>query len=239
MLFFTRRFAGQAGCAAVLIGAILAGGCAPATAVKTDTQAIDPNTALVAFSVRTSALTEYDEKLTPSRILFSGTDTRDGIGTSLDADESGVAYVIYKIPESGIVFDELILGIRPGFKTTMPGPEIPLTRGEITYLGRLEVKDFKFELSEDNTTYTPTHVKLVFSDRSADDLAAFESRYAVFSRAATRQDVLSAWSNYEFVPLTRLVRGTNRVQDATRSPDSVDYGPLPQTRPPPPPPSRN
>lgn len=224
-------------CAALLIAALVMTGCAPVTAVKQDAQAIDPDTAVVAFSVRTSALTEFDELLTPSRVLFSGADTRTMVGSRLDADESGVAYVLYEIPESGMVFNELILGIRPGFKTTLPGPEIPLTRGEITYLGRLEVQDFRFDLSEDSTTYTPTHVKLAFTDKSADDMAAFTSRYAMFSAQSTRQDILKTWSNFEFVPLARRVRGTSRVQDATRSPNAIDYGPLPQ-RPPPPPPGR-
>ena len=223
----------------MMLGAmILVSGCAPVAAVKTDAQEVNPNTAVVAFSVRTSALTQFDEMLTPSRVLFSGTDSRVMVGSRLETDESGVAYVLYEIPESGVVFNELIFGIRPGFKTTMPGPEIPLTRGEITYLGRLEVQDFKFELSEDSTTYTPTHVKLAFTDKSADDMAAFTSRYAMFSAQNTRQDILKSWSNFEFVPLAPQVRGTNRVQDATRSPNSIDYGPLPQRPAPSPPPGR-
>ena len=69
-----------------------------------------------------------------------------------------------------------------------------LTQGEITYLGRVEIEDVKFEENADGSPGKPTAVKLVFADALEDDQTAWEQEYNLFQNRVPIQQIAGNWA---------------------------------------------
>jgi hypothetical protein len=80
-----------------------------------------------------------------------------------------------------------------------------LSPGEITYLGRLEIEDVKFEENADGSLGEPIAVKLVLSDALEDDQSAWEQQYKLFQNQVPNHQVVGNWAGQDYLNLGRKV----------------------------------
>ena len=197
------------------------GGCAGARLVEPAHVTVDPKSCVVAFSVNTSTLEGNEIKEYGGRFRASHLYLRDYETIRLSDTDSGLQLFVLEPPREVLEFGQFSLA-RGGydkqyqFETVAAGPQIKLTAGEITYLGRLEIEDIQFEKHTNWTTDTPIAVKLVFRDAWKDDFPVLQQRYKVFQDRIAIKQVIGRWGELEYEPV-RFVRITSAPLSDTLS----------------------
>lgn len=182
---------------------MIAAGCTSTGVIDPNQASIDPNSSVVAFSVKTAKLSEYETRIRPVRLqmLYGG----ESVSVRLSNDKTGVQRILIEVPAKAVVFSQFELVAGDGFFAdryrTGQGQPINLTQGEITYLGRIEIEDIEFYERADGSLGRPVAVKLVFADALEDDQIAWEQRYRLFQNREPNQQIVGNWTGLEYSDL--------------------------------------
>jgi hypothetical protein len=182
-------------------------GCTSTGEIDTNQSTIDPNSSVVAFSVNTAKLLEFETPIRPVRlrIYYAG----EWVSIRLSDGKTGIQRILLEVPAQTISFTQLDLAAGAGifYKHYVTGGAqvMELTQGEITYLGRIEIEDIKFKRNADGSLGEPSSAKLVFSDALEDDQFAWEQQYKLFQNRAPDQQVVGNWAGRDYVILGRKV----------------------------------
>jgi len=195
-------------------------GCTSTGVIGSNQASIDPNSSAVAFSVNTGKLLEYETPIRPVRLhLNYGTES---ISIRLSAGKTGLQRILLEVPAQAVTITNFELVVGAGLFSdnylTEDVQVMDLTQGEITYLGRLEIEDIKFEENADGSPGEPFAVKLVFSDALEDDQVAWEQQYKLFQNRALDQQVVGNWAGSDYLDLWPKKWNQGYVQDDTWRP---------------------
>jgi hypothetical protein len=178
-------------------------GCTSTGVIDSDQATIDPNFSVVAFSVNTGKLLEYETPIRPVRlhIYYAG----EHVSISLSDGKTGLQRFLLEVPAQAVSFTQLDLkagaGIFSDHYVTGDVQVMELTQGEITYLGRIEIEDVIFEENADGSLGKPISVKLVFSGSFEDDQLAWEQQYKLFQNRVPNQQVVGNWAGQDYLKL--------------------------------------
>lgn len=194
-------------------------GCSSTGVIDSNQATIDPNSSVVAFSVNTARLLEYETPIRPVKLhMYYGAES---VSIRLSDGKSGLQRILLEVPAQAVSFIEFELvagaGIFPDHYLTSGVQVMELTQGEITYLGRIEIQDIKFEENADGSLGVPITVKLVFADALEDDQFAWEQQYKLFQNRFPNQQVVGNWAGRDYLNLwpkerTDIYRQNNRRQ---------------------------
>jgi len=180
-------------------------GCTSTGVIDSNQATIDPNSSVVAFSVNTDKLSEYETPIRPVQlhIYYAG----ERVSIRLSDGKTGLQRILLEVPAEAISFTQLELvagaGIFSEHYVTGGVQVMELTQGEITYLGRLEIEGIRFEEIADGSLGEPIAVKLVFSDALEDDQFAWEQQYKIFQNRVPNQQVVGNWAGRDYLNLGR------------------------------------
>lgn len=178
-------------------------GCTGTGVIDSNQTTIDPNSSVVAFSVNTGKLLEYETPIRPVRlrIYCAG----EWVSIRLSDGKTGLQRILLEVPAQAISFTQLELvagaGIFSKYYVTGGAQVMELTQGEITYLGRIEIEDIEFNENPDGSLGEPNAVKLVFSDAFEDDHFAWEQQYKLFQDQVPTQQVVGIWAGRDYLDL--------------------------------------
>lgn len=183
----------------------ISAGCTSTGVIDSNQATIDPNSSVVAFSVNTSKLLEYETPIRPVRLHINyGTES---VSIRLSDGKTGLQRILLEVPAQAVLFTQFELVAGAGFfldhYVTGDVQVMQLTQGEITYLGRIEIEDIKFEENADGSLGKPIAVKLVFSDALEDDQFAWEQQYKLFQNRVPNQQVVGNWAGRDYLNLGR------------------------------------
>lgn len=178
-------------------------GCSSTGVIDSNQETIDPNSSVVAFSVNTARLLEYETPIRPVKLhMYYGAES---VSIRLSDGKSGLQRILLEVPAQAVSFIEFELvagaGIFPDHYLTSGVQVMELTQGEITYLGRIEIEDIKFEENADGSLGVPITVKLVFADALEDDQFAWEQQYKLFQNRVPNQQVVGNWAGRDYLNL--------------------------------------
>jgi len=180
-------------------------GCTSTGVIDSNQATIDPNSSVVAFSVNTDKLLEYETPIRPVRlhIYYAG----ESISIRLSDRKTGLQRILLEVPAQAISFTQFELVAGAGFFSdhyVTGGVQVmELTPGEITYLGRIEIEDIKFKENADGSLGKPIAVELVFADALDDDQFAWEQQYKLFQNRVPNQQVVGNWAGRDYLNLGR------------------------------------
>ena len=171
-------------------------GCTSTGVIKPNQATIDPDSSVIAFSVNTSTLLKNEIPIRAVRLSIQyGVEF---VSIRLRGGKSGLQRILLEVPAQTVWFNQLELtaggGLLPDHYLTGGGQPVELTQGEITYLGRVEIEDVKFEENADGSPGKPTAVKLVFADALEDDQTAWEHEYNLFQNRVPIQQIAGNWA---------------------------------------------
>ncbi len=171
-------------------------GCTSIGVIDPNQATIDPNSSVVAFSVNTSKRSEYETPIRPVRLHIQyGTES---VSIRLSDGKTGLQRILLEAPAKAVLLNQFELvagaGIFPDRYRTGDGIPVKLSQGEITYLGRLEIEDVKFEENTDGSHGKPIAIKLVFADELEDDQFAWEQQYRLFQNRVPNQQIVGNWA---------------------------------------------
>ena len=178
-------------------------GCSTTAVVDPKQTTIDPNSSVVAFSINTRKLSEYATPIRPKQLhLLYGAES---IPIRLSGGKTGIQRILLEVPAQAVLFSQLELvagtGIFSKHYLIDDGQRIELTPGEITYLGRIEIEDVKFEENDDGSPGEPSAVKLVFADALDEDQFAWEQQYKIFQNRVPNQQIVGNWAGGDYLAL--------------------------------------
>jgi len=178
-------------------------GCATTGVIDSRQATIDPNSSVIAFSVDTRKLSEYAIPIRPKQLhLRYG---MESIEIPLSEGKTGIQRFLLEVPAEAVSFSEFRLVVGSGMFSdhylTDDGQKMELTQGEITYLGRIEIEDIKFEENDDGSPGKPTAIKLVFANALSDDQLAWEQQYELFQNQVPNQQIVGNWSGEDYLRL--------------------------------------
>jgi len=187
----------------IVAAMVFLAGCASTGAIDPNQVIIDPNSSVVAFSVKTGKLLEYETPIRPVQLhLRYGSES---VSIRLSDGKTGLQRILLEVPAQAVLFGQFELvagtGIFSDHYRTSDVQRMELTLGEITYLGRIEIEDVEFEENEDGSIGNPSAVKLVFADALEDDLIAWEQRYQLFQNRVPSQQVVGNWAGRNYLNL--------------------------------------
>jgi len=173
--------------------------------IEPSQETIDPASSVVAFSVNTrkareSELREYGRSFGAARLYL-----KRGGTIRFEEGETGLQRFLFEVSAQTIELGQFALTKGASdyspflYGTTVDGPQIQLTPGEITYLGRIEIEDIQFE---DNPYSRPMAIKLIFSDAFEDDLLAWRQEYKIFQNRLPEKRIVASWGELEYVPVS-------------------------------------
>ena len=180
-------------------------GCAGTGTVDFDESTIAPDSSVIAFSVNTGKLTQYEMPIRPARlhIYYAG----ESESIRLSKGNSGLQRILLEVPAQSISFMHLELVTGAGLLTdhyvTGNVQFLELTQGEINYLGRITIEDVEFGADVDGAGLEPKAVKLVFSDAFEDDQSVWKEQYDLFQNRVPIQQVVGTWAGEEYLYLER------------------------------------
>ena len=184
---------------------VVLAGCSSTGVIDSNQTTIDPNSSVVAFSVNTGKLLEYETPIRPVRLHIYYAGEWDSI--RLSDGKTGLQRILIDLPAQAVSFTQLELvagaGIFSHHYVTGHVQVMELTPGEITYLGRLEIEDIEFGENADGSVGEPIAVKLVFSDALEDDQFAWEQQYKIFQNRVPYQQVVGNWAGQDYLNLGR------------------------------------
>ena len=187
----------------IVAAMVFLAGCASTGVIDSDQATIDPNSSVVAFSVNTGKLLEYETPIRPVRlrIYYAG----EWVSIRLSDGKTGLQRILLELPARSVSFTqfELVTGssIFSDHFVTGEVQVMELTQGEITYLGRIEIEDIEFNENTDGSLGEPNAVKLVFSDAFEDDQFAWEQQYKLFQNRVPNQQVVGNWAGQDYLDL--------------------------------------
>ncbi len=178
-------------------------GCTSTGVIDSNQATIDPNSSVVAFSVNTGKLLEYETPIRPVRLHINY--GMESVSIRLSDGKTGLQRILLEVPAQNVLFTQFELvagaGIFSDHYLTGASQAIELRQGEITYLGRIEIEDIKFEENADGSLGKPISVKLVFSDALEDDQFAWEQQYKLFQNRVPNQQVVGNWAGQDYLNL--------------------------------------
>jgi len=185
--------------------ATVSAGCTSTAVIDHDQVTIDPNSSVVAFSVNTGTLSEYEIPIRAARLHIQyGTET---VSIRLSEGRAGLQRILLEVPAQAVLFSQFELtagaGIFSDDYRTSDSQLVILTQGEITYLGRIEIKKIEFEENADGSLGKPISVKLVFADELEDDQLAWEQQYKLFQNRVPNQQIVGDWAGQDYLSLWR------------------------------------
>ena len=201
-------------------------GCTSTGVIDSNQATIDPNSSVVAFSVNTGKLLEYETPIRPVRLhIYYGTES---VSIRLSDGKTGLQRILLDVPAPAVSFTQFELvagaGIFPDHYLTSGVQVMELMQGEITYLGRIEIEDIKFEKNADGSLGKPITVKLVFADALEDDQFAWEQQYKLFQNRVPNQQVVGNWAGREYLNLWRKEWTNTYTQNNKRWPGNSGEG---------------
>lgn len=186
---------------AIVTAIVFLAGCTSTAIVDYKQATIAPDSSVVAFSVNTGKLLQYDPSIRPVEleIYFAG----EWTAFPLTNQKDGIQRFLLEIPDQAVSFSRLELqtgaGLFSDFFVTDGPQRVEVTMGEITYLGRLVITDIEFEKRADGSFGQPDAVQLVFADAFESDQAAWEQQYALFQNKVPDQLVVGHWAGKDYV----------------------------------------
>lgn len=197
-------------------------GCTGLSQIKPSQATISPESSVVAFSVNTSRLLEYDMPMRAARLHLISNEVWDKI--RLSEGETGLQRFLIGVPTQSIILYQFDLAVIHSFSylygTKGVGPRIQLTPGKITYLGRLEIEDIQLEENDDRTRGWPIAVNVVFSDALEDDLSAWKQEYKLFQNRLPVKRIVGNWGELEYIPVFYI--NPRRLEGFGISPPDID-----------------
>ena len=189
----------------IVAAMVFLAGCASTGAIDPNQVIIDPNSSVVAFSVKTGKLLEYETPIRPVQLhLRYGSES---VSIRLSDGKTGLQRILLEVPAQAISFTQFELVAGAGFFSdhyVTGGVQVmELTPGEITYLGRIEIEDIKFKENADGSLGKPIAVELVFADALDDDQFAWEQQYKLFQNRVPNQQVVGNWAGRDYLNLGR------------------------------------
>ena len=195
-------------------------GCTSTGVIDSNQATIEPDSSVIAFSVNTGKLLEYETPIRPVRlhIYYAG----EWVSIRLSDGKTGLQRILLEVPAQAVSFTQLDLvagaGIFSDHYVTGDVQVAELTYGEITYLGRIEIEDIKFEENADGSLGKPIAVKLVFSDALEDDQLAWQQQYKLFQNRVPNQQVVGNWAGRDYLNLGRKQWSKGYAQKNTGRP---------------------
>ena len=162
--------------------------------VRPDQASISPGRAVIAFSAEIADGTSYQQCS-----IFLGRSPSTAKWYSWNVAENPIALFALEVdaPEYGFHrFGCVYQGL--SLSTSIPGPELQLNAGAITYLGRLTVQETELGTAA-GYSRMPSAVTLQFEDHSDADLESLRSGLALFAGAEISTNVLRSWSRSEMI----------------------------------------
>jgi len=212
-------------------------GCAGIGEIDPNQATIDPNSSVVAFSVDTSKRWEHELSIRPVRLHIQyGAET---VSIPLSDGKTGLQRFLLEVPAKGVLLSQVELKARKSIisKRFRTGGRqlVKLSQGEITYLGRLEIADVKFEENADGSHGKPIAIKLVFADELEDDQIVWEQQYRLFQNRVPNQQIVGNWAGQdgleEWIKLWPGVNSTGThccAHSYVQEPNTTQRGPSPK-----------
>ncbi len=195
-------------------------GCTSTGVIGSNQASIDPNYSVVAFSVNTGKLSEYETPIRPVRLHINY--GSESISIRLSSGKTGLQRILLEVPAQAVTITNLELVAGTGLFSdnylTGDFQDMELTQGEITYLGRIEIEDIKFKENADGSLGDPITVKLVIADALEDDQLAWEQQYKLFKNRIPIQQVVEHRAGRDYLNLWRKEWNQGYVQDDTWRP---------------------
>jgi len=196
----TTRYSGLIRIVYCFVLLTIAAGCTTTGVIDPNQATIEPNSSVVAFSVNTRKLSEYATPIRPRQLhLQYGTES---VPIRLRGGKTGLQRILLEVPAQAVLFSQFELvagtGIFSDHYLIDNGQSMQLTQGEITYLGRIEIEDVKFEENDDGSPGKPTAVKLVFADALEDDQFAWEQQYKLFQNRVPDKQIVGNWAGGDY-----------------------------------------
>lgn len=212
------------GCLAALVIA----GCATPGEIDTAQESIDPDNSAFAFSFDPGVLSEHEQSVHPGWIhVRYGTEV---ISVPLKRGETETQRFLMEVPEDHVDLSEIELVVGDGivldhYLSYLNRFRV-LTRGEITYLGRMTVDDVRFEDVGDGSPGIPVAVKIVFVDAFDEDIAVLQKHYQIFQHQFPYRQIDQNWPGQDYLPMHDKVWSSSRPDLRWRRSD----GPPPRPR---------
>ena len=181
----------------------IAAGCTATGLIDPVQTTINPGSAVIAFSVDTSKISDEDAWIRPKQLqLRYGTES---ITVRLHKPESGAQRVLLEVPAQAISLNGFEIDAGTGIfwnrYRTGSGQAFNLSQGEITYVGRIEIEKVYFEEDVDKEKGRPNGIRLVFSDALEEDLVAWKQQYKIFEGRNPVAEIVGDWGGSEFLDL--------------------------------------
>jgi len=176
-------------------------GCAGASKISRNQVHIESDSAVVAFSVTTSNLPQYELDIRPMQFTLSDTPNADSIIYMLRPDSDGVQNFVYEISGPSVTLDDFQFHIDRRYATSVAGPKLSLASGEITYLGRLEIQDVQFAENSTDAIVKLVAIKMAFTDESESDFVIWEKQYKLFKKMKPQIHIVEKWGDSEYTPV--------------------------------------
>lgn len=189
--------------ATILPLALVLAGCAGIDSVRPE-DTIDPNSYYVAFSIKTTPMSAFDTDWRPNQLAVAAGSQAGKVLPVHRHDD--VALFLLETAKPTLTFGRFVIGSDIRFATETDGPSIELAPGEITYLGRIEVRDILFRVNDERTAARPAEIALVFADRGNADLAEIGRRYPGFGDQSVINATSRTWAENDYVPLAYMYK---------------------------------
>ena len=219
------------------LSAIMAG-CTTTGLIDPEQANIDPNSSVIAFSVDAGKISDRDAWLRPKQLQVRY--GNESITVRLHDRKDGLQRFLLEVPAQDISLNAFELDAGTGIfwnrYRTESRQSFTLSRGEITYIGRIEIGKVYFEEDADREEGRPSGIRLVFSDAMEEDLVAWTQQYKIFEGRNPVSEIVGDWGGSEFLDLWIRESATARSSSYRwRELDSLSYepmrGPAPETAP--------
>lgn len=183
---------------------MLTGACAvnEIRPVRNASSAADEGTRLVAFSVANS-------DTLPVRylqLLVSDGERKAQTAQAIYVNHSrGERLYLFSVPEQGFRFGRIRFDfLGSWWETELPGPEISVAPGQVTYLGQLHPYSIRLQRYANSEHKYPDSVNIRFRDAGDRDLPRLFGEFRLSANIPVTEAIPAAWSDSEFTRLRYL-----------------------------------
>ena len=188
-------------------------GCSATGEVSPRQQSIDPEKSVFAFSFSPGEMAEAESPVQPAWIYLQyGVEV---FSVPLSRGQPDPQVFLFEVPANHVYFGQIELAVGDGIVRdhylTNSDRYLDLKRGEITYIGRIEVEDVLFQGGGEGSPGTPVAVSLSFSDAYDEDIAELEQQYELLQRQKPDRQISDNWVGQDSFALSEKVWSNKRA----------------------------
>lgn len=188
--------------------------------VKSDMTSINPDKAIVMFSIDTEESVE-GQNLGLLWLTANGEYQRGSIRQT--PSDGPLQRFILEVPGNFVVFDTISIKYGRDWWIAGGSRKVELTTGKLTYVGRIEIQDIQYEKNFSRSTSgesgeskwpsIPVSIRIGFIDQSESDLTALKLKYSIFEEYAVSKDIPQNWGQHTYMPLSMIPKSVRGPMD--------------------------